>query len=99
MAKVKKKKPKPRKKKSTLSNQFHGMIAADGFDNAVVGHTVAQPGRPALIIYDYERCVCILMQRDGMEYGEAVEFMDFNVVGSWVGEETPIFIVNRHQEF
>jgi hypothetical protein len=99
MAKVKKKKPKPRKKKSTLSNQFHGMLAADGFDDAVVGHTVAQPGRPALIVYQYERCIHILMERDGMEYAEAVEFMDFNVVGSWVGEGTPVFIINRHQEF
>ena len=99
MAKMKKKKPKPRKKRSTLSSQFHGMLAADGFDTCVVGHTVAQPGRPALIIYDYERCITVLMGRDGMEYGEAVEFMDFNVVGSWVGEGTPVFIVNRHQEF
>ena len=98
MAKVKKKKPKPRKKRSTLSNQVHGLLAADGFDDAVVGHSVAQPGRPAIIIYDYERCVRTLMT-DGMEYAEAVEFMDFNVVGSWVGEGTPIFIVNRHQEF
>ena len=27
-----------------------------------------------------------------MEFDEAVEFMWFNVVGAWVGEETPVFI-------
>ena len=27
-----------------------------------------------------------------MTYGEAVEFFDFNVIGSWMGEETPEFI-------
>jgi hypothetical protein len=98
MAKVKKKKPKPRKKKPTLGPQFKGMLAAVGFDNCVVGYTEAQPGRPCLIVYDYEKCITTLMGRDGMEYGEAVEYMDFNVVGAWVGNETPVFIINRHHE-
>jgi hypothetical protein len=31
----------------------------------------------------------VLMGRDGMTYDEAVEFIDFNVVGGWVGEKTP----------
>jgi len=98
MAKVKKKKPKPRKKKSNLGPQFKGLLSAVGFDNCVVGYTEAQPGRPRLIVYDYEKCIVTLMSRDGMDYCEAVEHMDFNVVGSWVGEETPVFIINRHNE-
>ena len=32
------------------------------------------------------------MKRDGMTYKEAVEWMEFNVVGAWVGETTPIFV-------
>ena len=32
------------------------------------------------------------MKRDGMTHDEATEFFEFNVVGSWVGEETPIFL-------
>lgn len=94
-----KKKPKPRKRKSVLGRQFNGMLAADGFDTCAVGYTLEQPNRPAIIVYDYEKCISVLMGRDGMEYREAIEFMDFNVLGSWVGDKTPVFIINRHREF
>ena len=43
-------------------------------------------------VYDYDMCVHVLMERDGMTCEEAIEFMDFNVTGSYVGEKTPIFI-------
>jgi hypothetical protein len=32
------------------------------------------------------------MRRDGMTQEEAYEFLDFNVVGSYVGDLTPIFV-------
>ena len=32
------------------------------------------------------------MERDGMTREEAIEWMEFNVVGAWVGETTPIFV-------
>ena len=99
MAKIKKKKTKPRKKRSTLGKQFSGMLSADGFDKCAVGYTMEQPNRPALIVYDYEMCVRVLMDHSKMEYGEAVEYMDYNVIGSWVGDNTPVFIINRHREF
>ena len=31
-------------------------------------------------------------KRDGMTQEEALEFFEFNVVGAWVGEQTPIFV-------
>ena len=37
-------------------------------------------------------CVEIFMKRDGMSGEEAVEWMDFNVTGAYVGEQTPEFI-------
>jgi hypothetical protein len=33
----------------------------------------------------------ILVYSDGMTYDEAVEFFEFNVLGAWVGDETPAF--------
>ncbi len=38
--------------------------------------------------------VNVLMTRDGMTYEEAGEYIDFNIVGSWIGDTTPI-IVNK----
>ena len=65
---------------------------ADGFAEALVGLSISQPGRPALTVYDYEKCVRILMRRDGMGRDEAEEFIDFNTVGAWMGDDTPVFI-------
>ena len=32
------------------------------------------------------------MTRDGMTYEEAIEFFEFNIKGSWMGEYTPVYI-------
>jgi hypothetical protein len=34
-----------------------------------------------------------LITRDGMEYEEAEEYIEYNCIGAWVGERTPIIVV------
>lgn len=62
---------------------------ADGFEDALIGWV--QRFNATVPLYDRERCIEILMQRDGMDYDGANDFFDFNVVGSWVGDGTPAF--------
>lgn len=64
-------------------------LLADGFEEALIGNT---QGNNIVAVYDYERCVQVLMERDSMTATDAIEFMEFNVVGSYVGEKTPVFI-------
>tara|TARA_B100001094_G_C18168144_1_gene793408 strand:- start:2158 stop:2409 length:252 start_codon:yes stop_codon:yes gene_type:complete len=64
-------------------------MKADGFDDAILGLST-RIGDDSLIAYDYDKCIEILQGE--MSYEEAVEYMEFNVVGSYVGEGTPIFI-------
>ena len=75
------------------------MLKADGLDAAIIG-IGSRCGQPDIFIYDYNKCCDIFMERDGMTREEAMEFMDFNVVGAWHGEGTPIFlyeIVDWHE--
>ena len=65
------------------------MLKADGFDKAIIG-VGSRCGQPDIIAYDVNKCIKILMDQ-GMTDEEAMEFFEFNVVGAWVGEETPIF--------
>ena len=67
-------------------------MMADGFDEAILGMCV-QFGTAPLVAYDYEKCINILMKRDGMTKQEAVDFMEFNVIGAYVGLNTPVFIM------
>jgi hypothetical protein len=66
------------------------LLAADGFEDALVG-VVHQFDR-SFLVYDREKCIQILMDRDGMDRDGAVEFFDFNVAGAWVGPNTPAFL-------
>ena len=62
------------------------ILTADGFDDAVIGIDV----NSTRLIYSVEKCINILMEQ-GMSMTEAVEYFEFNVSGSYVGENTPIW--------
>lgn len=66
-------------------------LLADGFEGAIIGCAEGAM-RDHLVVYDYQRCIEILMERDGMDYEDAVECFDFNVLGAWMGEGTPLFL-------
>jgi hypothetical protein len=73
------------------------MLKADGFDKAVIG--IGQRcGAKDIIVYDALKCINILVERDGMIFEEAREFFEFNTLGAWVGEETPMFVWNYNIE-
>ena len=62
-------------------------IIADGFDDAIIG--ICE--RTNCIIYSTKRVLEILMEEQGMEYDDALEHFGYNIVGSYMGEMTPIF--------
>jgi hypothetical protein len=66
--------------------QDEEILKADGFDDAVIGIDTGT----MRLIYSVTRCVEILIV-DGMDMNEAIEYFDFNVRGSYVGEKTPIW--------
>ena len=67
-------------------------LFAEGFDDALIGYNASS----FCAVYDYDKCMEILMKTsltsDKMTRNEAHEFMEFNVVGAYVGEFTQIFI-------
>jgi|10_taG_2_1085330.scaffolds.fasta_scaffold05263_4 hypothetical protein len=69
---------------------IEGSLLADGFEDALVGFGY-QFNYP-VAVYKKEKCLEILIERDGMSWEEAVEYFDFNVAGAWVGESTPVFL-------
>ena len=72
--------------------ESEGVLTADGFSEAILG-IGRRCGKPDIVAYDVEAIIRIL-QRD-MSEAEAWEYFDFNGVGSWMGEMTPIFVY-RH---
>lgn len=67
-------------------------LMVDGMDEAVIGMAI-RCGCPSLLIYDVDKCVEILVKRDGMTEEEASEYFYFNTVGAWMGNNTPLFLL------
>ena len=62
-------------------------VIADGFDDAIIG----VDDNNLKIVYDIDEVINILI-RDGMEVDDAIEYYEYNIAGSYVGENTPSFI-------
>lgn len=65
-------------------------VIYDGFDEAVLGVS-ERFGEPSVIIYDKEKILTILM-KDGMTYEDAIDYFYYNVLGTYAGKYTPIFL-------
>jgi len=67
-----------------------GALILDGLNDAIVG--VSDCG---LLIYDYDKTIKIFMERDGMTTEEAIEWVDYNVMGVQCNEKGFIMMYDR----
>ena len=90
----------PAELREQLSELNPSALLADGFDGALIG--IVRQFNRYLALYDYDKAVEIVADDivdvpgaslDRLE--EAAEYMEFNVVGAWLGENTPLFLVQR----
>ena len=68
-------------------------LLADGYESALIG---ISGGSNPVAVYDIDLCIKSLVERDKMEFEDALEYFYFNTIGAYVGEKTPIFI-NRYE--
>jgi hypothetical protein len=60
------------------------------YDAAIVAVGWRGPSDGPVAVYDRDRVLAILAQ--DMDEDEAEEWFEYNMVGSWVGPATPIFV-------
>lgn len=82
------------------------MLQADGFEDALLG--VARRDHQTLLVYSTARAIAILeaqMEEACLDtspycdhWVEATEYFEFNVVGSWMGEGTPLWLDDLHDD-
>lgn len=66
-------------------------LKADGFDEAIIGVDESS----MRLIYSVSKCLEILCK--DMSYEDAIEHFEYNVRGSYVGEQTPIWCNDNFQ--
>ena len=80
-------------KREEIAEDYPDLLVMDPeyLDEAIIG-VATRIGLEA-VCYDTEKVIELLMKHDGMDYEEAVEYMQFNMMGAWVGETTPVFLL------
>ena len=74
-----------------LENIGEQALLMDGFEHAIIGFS-QRINEPLLAVYNHDLMIQTLMQRDGMTYDEADEYIEYNCIGAWIGEQTPIIV-------
>lgn len=69
-------------------------LKANGFDDAVIGVEISDPMR---LIYSVKRVIEILITEDEMSLEDALEHFEYNIRGSYVGDQTPIWCDDMYE--
>ena len=67
------------------------MITWDRLNDAIIG-TGGRCGMEEVFVYSYDKILDILMKEDGMTEREAIDYIEYNIAGAYVGELTPILV-------
>tara|TARA_A100000172_G_scaffold24398_1_gene14297 strand:- start:1554 stop:1847 length:294 start_codon:yes stop_codon:yes gene_type:complete len=67
------------------------MITWDRLNDAIIG-TGGRCGMEEVFVYSYDKILDILMIEDEMTEREAIDYIEYNIAGSYVGELTPILV-------
>ena len=76
--------------KEFLEDNYPETILMTGYEDCILG-ICNRYGQDSIVAYDLEKVLAKLM-KDGMTYEEAVDWYEFNMIGSWCGDTTPCFV-------
>lgn len=67
------------------------LLKIDGMDKALIGVCMTWNGQTLVerIVYN-GRVITEILTKDGMSDEEAQDYIDFNIIGAYVGDSTPI---------
>lgn len=75
------------------------LITADGFDEAIMGIVTDPVTGSERLIYDYERCIKILVDLAVVDEDTANDFMRDQVMTGNLGAATPLFVNKCGSEY
>jgi len=73
-----------------ISENYPDCLICDGFDDAIMG-IVERYGMNPVVLYNKNKCLKTLQEKEGMTEEEAIEYYYYNIVGAYMGEHTPCF--------
>jgi len=82
-----------------IENLGDEAVLMDGFDDCIIG-VLERFGMDSIVLYDKQKVIEKLMKESSApdELGDlameqALEYYEYNMLGSWIGERTPGFVI------
>lgn len=73
-------------------------LKIDGFDDAIIGMAHIWRDQQTVTVFVYRGATMVeILMRDGLSRDEAVEYIDFNIEGAYVGLWTPVIVWDIEQ--
>jgi len=69
-------------------------ISYDGIEDAIIGLIELSDGE-IVILYDVDKCIKVLTEKDEMTEEDAWDHYYYNIVGGYVGKKTPAFMTSK----
>ena len=84
------------KKRQQIADNYVGgdellFMEQEYFDEAIIGVASNSVGMMA-VAYSEPKVIDLLIKHDRMTPDEAMEYYQFNILGAYLGENTPVFI-------
>lgn len=74
-----------------ITEFIEGAVLLDGFEEAIIG-VVESFGSGPKVLYDRQKIINILIKDSQMDELDALEYYEYNILGLFAGEQTPIFL-------
>ena len=74
-----------------LTKPAQPMVLPNNFGKAFMGYVECFGGN-LLAVYCKETILGVLQKKDKMSYEDAMEYFNYNIAGSWVGNGTPLYL-------
>jgi len=89
---------KPEEIKDRIIEYNPEALLITGYDEALVG-IVSRCGSSELALYSYKKLVEITQQEgEDMDIIDAIEYVDYNILGAYMGENTPMILMDNDEE-
>ena len=73
-----------------IDETFEVIVYPTGFEDCIVG-VGERFGGPPVAVLDVEKMLA-QMEKDGMTREEALEYFEYNILGAYVGQESPVYL-------
>ena len=79
-------------KRAEIAESYPDALLLDPeyFDDAIVG--IIHDFNRTAVCYSESKIIELLMSEDKMDYDEAVEYYQYNILGAWMGDWSPMYL-------